>query len=328
MNQKLSSTFNLKYLNIVLVVVALGYLAYKFNDYHQQNYGQLFIDILAKGNITLLIFAIVLVPLNYGLEAKKWQILLSPLQKVRWLNSFKSILAGITISVFTPNRTGEVIGKVVYLDLQEKMKAALLNFSGSMAQMICTSLAGLWGTIIYLKYYSFKNIDLPAIQVIYALAIICTVLAFLIYFNQQKFFTWLSQKKWAKKFHINFTNHQQFKSSLQVKVLVLSICRYLVFSSQLVLLLIFCGIHAATFQLFLLCTVFFLVMWFLPSFALTELGVRGSIAVMLFQNVSDNISGALLAVVLLWIINVALPALIGCVYVFNLTGKKQQLPCR
>jgi hypothetical protein len=45
---------------------------------------------------------------------------------------------------------------------------------------------------------------------------------------------------------------------------------------------------------------------------------------MLFQNVSDNISGALLAVVLLWIINVALPALIGCVYVFNLTGKKQQ----
>ena len=78
---------------------------------------------------------------------------MSPLQKVRWLNSFKSILAGITISIFTPNRTGEVIGKVVYLDLHEKMKAALLNFSGSMAQMICTSLAGLWGTIIYLKYY-------------------------------------------------------------------------------------------------------------------------------------------------------------------------------
>jgi hypothetical protein len=323
MNQKLSSTFNLKYLNIILVVVALGYLAYKFNNYHQQNYGQLFIDILAKGNISLLIFACLLIMLNYGLEAKKWQILLSPLQKVSWLNALKSILAGITISIFTPNRTGEVIGKVVYLDLQEKMKAALLNFSGSMAQMICTSLAGLWGTIVYLKYYSFKDIDLPAIQVIYALAVICTVLAFLIYFNQQKFFTWIGNKKWAKKIHISFTNKQQFKSNLQVKVLAISILRYLVFSLQLVLLLFFCGIHAATFQLFLLCTIFFLVIWFLPSFALTELGVRGSVAVMLFQNVSDNISGALLAVVLLWIINVALPALIGCVYVFNLTGKKE-----
>jgi hypothetical protein len=323
MNQKLSSAFNLKYLNIILVVVALGYLAYKFNNYHQQNYGQLFIDILAKGNISLLIFACLLIMLNYGLEAKKWQILLSPLQKVSWLNALKSILAGITISIFTPNRTGEVIGKVVYLDLQEKMKAALLNFSGSMAQMICTSLAGLWGTIVYLKYYSFKDIDLPAIQVIYALAVICTVLAFLIYFNQQKLFTWIGNKKWAKKIHISFTNKQQFKSNLQVKVLAISILRYLVFSLQLVLLLFFCGIHAATFQLFLLCTIFFLVIWFLPSFALTEIGVRGSVAVMLFQNVSDNISGALLAVVLLWIINVALPALIGCVYVFNLTVKKE-----
>jgi len=323
MNQNLTSSRNLKYLNLVLVVTALAYLAYKFNDYHEQNYGQLFIDILSKGNVTLLIITLLFVCLNYGLEAKKWQILLSPLQSVGWINSFKSILSGITISIFTPNRTGEVIGKVVYLDLHEKMKAALLNFSGSMAQMICTSLVGLWGTIIYLNFYTFKDIDLPAIQVIYVLAIICTLLSFLIYFNQQKFFTWISNKKWAKKIHISFTNQQQFKTSLQVKVLALSMLRYFVFSSQLVMLLIFCGINAATFQLFLLSTVFFLVMWFLPSFALTELGVRGSVAVLLFQNVSQNISGALLAVVLLWIINVALPALVGCIYVFNLTGKKK-----
>jgi hypothetical protein len=322
MNQKLTSSFNLKYLNIVLVTVALAYLAYKFNNYHQQNYGQLFVDILTQGNITELIFAIILISFNYGIEAKKWQLLLTPLQKVSWLNAYKSILAGITISIFTPNRTGEVIGKVVYLDLHEKMKAALLNFSGSMAQMICTSLAGLWGTIIYLHFYTFKALQLPAIQFIYGIAVICTLMAFLIYFNQQKFFTWVGNKKWAKKININFTNQQQFSSSLQIKVLALSILRYLVFSFQLVLLLKFCGINAGMFQVFLLCTIFFMVMWFLPSFALTELGIRGSVAVILFQNVSDNFSGALLAVVLLWIINVAFPALLGCLYVFNLTNKK------
>lgn len=324
MNQKLFSKFNLKILNLLLVVIALAYLTYKFKTYHHQNYGQLFIAIFEEGNTSFLYIALALTLLNYGIEAKKWQLLLSPLQLVNWISAFKSILAGITISIFTPNRTGEVIGKVVYLDLHEKLKAALLNFSGSMAQMICTSLAGLWGTIIYLRFYSFKEVDLPAIQVIHAIAVICTVLSFLIYFNQQKFFTWLSSKKWAQKFKISFTHQQQFNSGLQVKVLALSIFRYVVFSSQLVLLLHFCGIETAFFQLFLLCTVFFLVMWFLPSFAVTELGVRGSVAVILFQNVSSNISGALLAVVLLWIINVALPALLGCVYVFNLTGKKEQ----
>jgi hypothetical protein len=322
MNQNLYHKRNLKYLNILLVVVALAYLAYKFNGYHHQNYGELFLEILSKGNTSLLFITILLVLLNYGIEAKKWQLLLSPLQQITLINALKSILAGITISIFTPNRTGEVIGKVVYLDLHEKMKAALLNFSGSMAQMICTSLAGLWGTILYLNFYSFKDVELPAIQIIYSIAIICTLAAFLIYFNQQKFFMWLGKKHWAKKIHISFTNEQQFKTQLQIRVLLFSAFRYVVFSTQLVLLLNFCGLSASAFQLYLLSTIFFMVMWFLPSFALTELGVRGSVAVFLFQNVSDNFSGALLAVVLLWIINVALPALLGCIYVFNLTSKK------
>lgn len=322
MNQNLISKFKFKHLNLILVAMALAYLGYKFNEYHHQNYGKLFIEIFQKGKGIYFYASIILIALNYGLEAKKWQILLHPLEKINWLNALKSILAGITISIFTPNRTGEVIGKVVYLDLQEKLKAALLNFSGSMAQMICTSLMGLWGTIIYVNQYSFKTINLPAIHIIYFIAITCTLVAFLIYFNQQKFFLWLSTKKWAKKVHINFTHQQQFNSNLQLQVLALSLLRYLVFSFQLVLLLKFCGIVAPVFPLFLLCSIFFLVMWFLPSFALTELGVRGSVAVFLFQNVSENISGALLAVVLLWMINVAFPALIGCFYVFNLTGKK------
>jgi hypothetical protein len=322
MNQNLFSSFKLKHLNLVLVVIALVYLGFKFNEYHHQNYGILFLDIFKNGNRYYLFIAVMLIILNYGIESKKWQLLLSPLQLINWVEALKSILTGITVSIFTPNRTGEVLGKVVYLDLHEKMKAALLNFSGSMAQMICTSLIGLWGTIIYLHFYTFNDIDLPAIHVIYAVAILCTVLAFLIYFNQQKFFIWLSSKKWAKKIYISFTNQQQFNSALQVKVLLLSLARYFVFTFQLVLLLKFCGIYASIFQLLLLCTIFFLVLWFLPSFAITELGVRGSIAVFLFQNVSENISGALLAVVLLWILNVAFPALLGCFYVFKLAGKK------
>lgn len=321
MNQKYLNNFKLKHLNFILVVFALVYLGFKFKEYHHQNYGLLFMNIFEKGNRIYLYTALCFIIFNYGLEAKKWQLLLSPLQTVSYTNAFKSVLAGITISIFTPNRTGEVIGKVVYLDLQEKMKAALLNFSGSMAQMICTSLMGLWGSILYLSFFKFKDLNLPAIQVIYAIAILCTLLASLIYFNQQKFFKWLSTKKWAKKIHISFTNQQQFNSVLQIKVLLLSVFRYLTFSLQLVLLLKFCGIDASIFQLFLMCAIFFMVLWFMPSFALTELGVRGSVAVFLFQNVSDNITGALLAVVLLWIINVAFPALLGCLFVFNLTGR-------
>ena len=318
MIQKKQSSSTLKYINYILVLLALFYLGYKFNSYHEQHYGELFISLFKNGQLPILIIAFSLMAVNYGIEALKWQLLISPLEKVAWPNALKSIMAGITVSIFTPNRTGEVIGKVAYLNLAEKAKAALLNFSGSMAQMICTSLFGLWSLLLYVKYYTLTQIQLPSQTVIFFIASFCTLLAFLIYFNQHKFFTYISTKSWAKRFHISFTNTQQFNTNLQVKVLFLSALRYFVFSTQLVLLLLFCGVQAPLIQLYLLTAVFFLIMWFFPSFAITDLGIRGSIAVLLFQHLSNNISGELLAVVLLWIINVALPALIGCLYVFQL----------
>jgi hypothetical protein len=322
MNQKKKiSTIKLKYLNLLLIAIALIYLGFKFHQYHQQNYGSLFIEIFEKGNRIYLTLAVILVILNYGIEALKWKYLLSPLQDVTWYNAFKSVLSGTTLSVFTPNRTGEVIGKVIYLDIQEKMKAALLNFSGSMAQMICTCLFGLWGLILYLHYFGSFKTQLPALPVLYTTAGSCTLIAFMIYFNQQKFFLWLSKKKWAEKMNIRFTGQQQFNSIIQLKVLLLSALRYAVFSTQLALLLKFCLTPSAIFQLLLLSTVFFLVIWFLPSFAIAELGVRGSVAIFLFEHVSTNVTGALLPAITLWIINVALPALAGCVYLFLFTKR-------
>ena len=98
MNQKLTSSRNLKYLNLGLVIAALAYLAYKFNAYHHQNYGQLFLEILSKGNTSLLYVTILLVLLNYGIEAKKWQLLLSPLEQIKWINALKSILKSASFS--------------------------------------------------------------------------------------------------------------------------------------------------------------------------------------------------------------------------------------
>ena len=212
MKQKKSFTFKLKHLNLILVVMSLSYLNYQLNHYHHENYGKLFLDVFELGNRNLLYCAVALSIVNYAIEAKKWQILLRPLQAVTWWNAFKSVLAGLTLGIFTPNRTGEVVGKLIYLDLKEKMKAALLNFSGSMAQMICTSLLGLWGLIIYTQYFGSLNWRIPATGEIFGIAVVCTMLAFLIFFNQQKFFAWLSQKKWADTIKIKFTHQQQFDS--------------------------------------------------------------------------------------------------------------------
>ncbi len=321
--QKVVSVLKSKYFSWDILAAAFIFLIFKFNTYRDKNFGQLFTSLLSEGNKGYFLTAFFLTFLNYSIESLKWQKLLSCLQKTSWLSAFQSVLTGICTSIFTPNRSGEVVGKVLYLDTNEKMKAALLNFSGGMAQMICTFIAGIWGLLLYTQYLSNGSMVLPYPEIIFAFAIIGTVLAFVVYFNQHLFFNWLSQKRWAQKLELRFTKAQEVTRITLLQVLLLSMSRYLVFSGQLVLLLLFCQIDAGIGILFLLSCIFFLLVWFLPSFALLELGIRGSVAYFVFQAVSADLEKALLSVVLLWIINVAFPALVGCYFVFVSTQKKK-----
>ena len=56
----------------------------------------------------------------------------------------------------------------------------------------------------------------------------------------------------------------------------------------------------------------------IPTIAITEIGIRGSIALFLFGLVSVNAIGILSATFVMWVINLLLPALIGTIFIFSL----------
>ena len=58
---------------------------------------------------------IVMVFINWGLEARKWQVLLEPIQKMSFIRAFKSVLGGLALSLNTPNRMGEYGGRILYV---------------------------------------------------------------------------------------------------------------------------------------------------------------------------------------------------------------------
>ena len=58
---------------------------------------------------------IVLVFVNWGFEAKKWKLLITPIQKMSFFTAFKSVLTGVTLSLNTPNRIGEYGGRILYV---------------------------------------------------------------------------------------------------------------------------------------------------------------------------------------------------------------------
>ena len=102
------------------------------------------------------------------------------------------------------------------------------------------------------------------------------------------------------------------------KVLFLSMLRYGVYSFQFYLLIKFANIEINLLQSLIMSALTFLSMSIIPTIALTELGVRGSVAIYFFGFLSSNAIGIMTASFTLWIINLVVPAIIGIFFVYQL----------
>ncbi len=112
---------------------------------------------------------------------------------------------------------------------------------------------------------------------------------------------------------------------LLFKTFLLSTVRYMVFSAQFYLAIRLMGLNFTAWQCMLVIPVIYLVLAAIPTLALAEIGVRGSVSVFLFGLLTESgilDAGAALAVVsastLIWLLNIALPSLAGVLVVFRL----------
>lgn len=92
-------------------------------------------------------------------------------------------------------------------------------------------------------------------------------------------------------------------------VLGQSACRYLIYCTQLLLALSFCGI-TPTHQMLLAIPIYYLFVTITPTLPTVDLAVRGSIGVFALSHAAGDATVAI-AVALLWLINTILPMLVG-----------------
>src|SRR5689334_6961656 len=62
-----------------------------------------------------IVAVIVLMIVNWSIEAIKWKIAVKPIQPVSFLKAFRAILSGVSFSVSMPNRLGEYLGRILYM---------------------------------------------------------------------------------------------------------------------------------------------------------------------------------------------------------------------
>ena len=86
-----------------------------------------------SGSWLLLVVALLMV-VNWSIESLKWQVLLSHLFKIKFVQALKSVVAGVAFTMVTPNHMGEFIGRVFYVPDGTRIRAAALTLVGSVSQ--------------------------------------------------------------------------------------------------------------------------------------------------------------------------------------------------
>lgn len=272
---------------------------------------------------------VLLMIINWLIEAMKWKKLMISVQEVSLADALKAVLTGITVSVFTPNRVGEFIGRVFSIRTLSPLRAILVTLVGSLSQLSVTIVVGSVAALFFLGRYSNLAINMP--DAIRSSGVIITLVVdviLLMLFLNVGFLTNLLRslipRRW-RKIRSYVRVFALFRRSTLLVILAMSFVRYLVFTGQYLLLLYLFGLTGPMVDVLMLVAVIWFVMAAIPSFALAELGIRSSVAVSVFtiyHQTEGLTSQQTLAVVaassLLWIINIAVPALLGSAFISRL----------
>jgi uncharacterized membrane protein YbhN (UPF0104 family) len=315
-----------------LIIAALS-ISYIFYRIYSLPAGQVHVfadSVLASNEFAQLFAALILLLFcNIGFEAFKWKLLIQQSEKVSLFTAYKAILGGMAVSVFTPNRVGEFMGRVFILKKTEPLTAILLTIVGSFSQLLVTVVAGSIAYIIFAPQY-LPLVIFESAWIVKGFSVTLALVSLLyvfLYFNISALHrvSFVVPSLYSQKIRNGINAIAACPRRLLFIAVLLSTLRYLVFSTQFYLAIRLAGLGFTISQCMLVVPIMYLLLVIIPTVALTEIGVRGSISVFLFglltatHELNPNDALAVIsASTLIWFINVAFPSLLGVLVVFKL----------
>ncbi len=300
---------------VKITIVLLGtFVLYKkifVNQDIKELYNEIKTSFVDKRQFWLMIFAFLLVSLNIYLESIKWKLQVKPIEYISNWKSFISIFTGMTAGMLFPNRTGNFLGRIFMLEKGDRIKAAMVTIVGGFAQMIATVCTGLLAAPFFVK----KNITLILI-----VSIIIITALILLYFNIYllKYFHIIIPKKIKEKTKEYFEVFSLYNKKELLKILLISFTRYFLYTFQFILLIWAFDVPLTYFKAMIPISLTYLMMMIIPYITIAEIAVRGSVSVIIFEKwlIMNNFCSSYAMMVfsastLLWIFNIAIPAIIG-----------------
>ncbi len=264
-----------------------------------------FIAIPIKVNALFLLLFISI--FNWHFEILKWKILVNTFTKIDYYTAFSQSLAAHTAAITTPNKIGEYGAKALFFKNTFRKKILGLTFLGNSFQLMMTLFFGVFGLYIYLQTNQALPFNTTSILV---LSLIITIALYYYLYSTFK----------LKKIK-SFLNNVSAKKLKQIGFY--SLLRYLLFSFQYYFFLRLFDVNASYIDLFPLIWLMYFVSSCIPSFSLADFVIKGSVALYLFSKIGIPENIILTTAFFMWILNFALPAVVGGFYIARFKTENQ-----
>lgn len=272
--------------------------------------------LLLKEILILLLFT----SANWFFEVLKWQNLVNSFKKLSFYEASQQTFGSLTASIFTPNRIGEYGAKMLYFKKENAKRIVLLNFIHNSSQMLVTTIFGVIGFLLLTfsktETMIWMGVKLNAISIILILIVFAIAILILVFFRKIEIYGFSIQKIIDKI--------RKLDKIILFKIVVFSIFRYVVFSTQFLVLLLFFDVEIEIVVAFsTLFTMYFLAS-ILPSIHLMDVAIKGSVALYLFSKLGIEDWKILAVTSLMWIFNLVLPVVLGSYFVLRFKPKNAE----
>jgi len=254
--------------------------------------------------------------LNWFIEALKWKFLVQKIEIISIWKAVESVFCGLTWAVFTPNRIGEYGGRVFFLSPNKRIKGAVAMTVGAFGQLVLInvlgSLALSWFIIRFMDLNSLMNFSISL------LALAFSGFFLLFFFNIHWINGLLSKIKFLKPYKRFFIIFSKFKFSELLQILMYSLSRIMIFSTQYFLIIHLLLPEIDPLDMVLILFIFYFIQSTMPSLDLLDIGLRVTTAAYFFSFVTNQEIAVMAAVASIWLINLIIPAILGSVFVLKL----------
>lgn len=260
---------------------------------------------------------ILLVAVNWGLEAMKWKLLSAPIVSLTLFQATRAVLTGLSLAFITPRSIGDYAGRILESPVGKRealVGAVLLN---RVSQSLVTYMAGLGGLV-----YLFVNNALGDHAMwhwLSPLLLAATIgSGFMLMKGRYLLLKWGRGLAFLRPLLSLFNIIGLYSSQEINHLLGYAFLRYCVFSLQFVLVLWLAGVALPLQALFAGVAVVFMLKSVIPAFSfLSDLGVREFSALLVFSVYAVPESQLILASLLVWCLNILIPTLIGGVNILR-----------